>query len=71
MTALLAEAEQRLGVVIDRNGSNTRGFSSQGLCNLCWAVAVLDLQQHAQQVLQLAQACSSMWNSIGEGQQQL
>jgi hypothetical protein len=35
-------------------------------------VAVLDLQQHAQQVLQLTQACSSMWSSVEEeGQRQL
>jgi proline dehydrogenase len=29
-------------------------------------VAVLDLQRHAQQVLQLAQECSSMWSSTQE-----
>jgi hypothetical protein len=35
-------------------------------------VAVLDLQQHAQQVLQLGKACSSMWSNIEvEAQQQL
>jgi hypothetical protein len=71
MVALLAEVERRLAAA-DRKGSNSSKFSSQGLCNLCWAVAVLDLQQHAQQVLQLAQACSSMWTSAEQdGQRQL
>jgi hypothetical protein len=65
--ALLAEAEQRLGAA----NCDDR-FGSQALCNMCWAVAVPNLQQHAQQVLQLAQACSSMWSSTEEqGQRQL
>jgi hypothetical protein len=54
MAALLAEVQQRLTAA---GTSSSRSFNIiQGLCNLCWAVAVLDLQQHAQQVLQLAQA---------------
>jgi hypothetical protein len=69
MAALLAEVQQRLTAA---ETSSSCSFTSQGLCNLCWAVAVLDLQQHAQQVLQLAKACSSMWSSTDvEGQQQL
>jgi hypothetical protein len=63
MAALLAEVQQRLTAA---GTSSSRSYSSQHLCNLCWAVAVLDLQQHAQQVLQLAKACSSMWSSIEE-----
>jgi hypothetical protein len=69
MAALLAEVQQRLTAA---GTSSSRSFNSQNLCNLCWAVAVLDLQQHAQQVLQLGKACNSMWSSIEqEGQQQL
>jgi hypothetical protein len=69
MAALLAEVLQRLAAAETRS---SRSVNSQNLCNLCWAVAVLDLQQHAQQVLQLAQACSSMWSSTeAEGQRQL
>jgi hypothetical protein len=69
MGALLAEVQQRLAAAGARS---SRSCNSQDLCNLCWAVAVLDLQQHAQQVLQLAQACSSMWSSTeAEEQQQL
>jgi hypothetical protein len=67
MAALLAEAQQRLTAATT---SSNYGFKSQHLCNLCWAVAVLDLQQHAQQVLQLGKACSSMWSSIEEENQQ-
>jgi hypothetical protein len=61
--ALLAEVQQQL---VAAGARSSRSFNSQELCNLCWAVAVLDLQQHAQQVLQLAQACSSMWSSTEE-----
>jgi hypothetical protein len=69
MAALLAEVQQRLAAA---GTSSSRSFNSQELCNLCWAVAVLDLQQHVQQVLQLGKACGSMWSSIEvEGQQQL
>jgi hypothetical protein len=62
MGALLAEAQQQLKA---RSGKNRddMSFNSQELCNLSWAVAVLDLMQHAQQVLQLAQACSNIWSS--------
>jgi hypothetical protein len=67
MAALLAEVQQRLTAA--ETGSS-RSFNSQELCNLCWAVAVLDLQQHAQQVLQLVKACSSIWSSIHEKDQQ-
>jgi hypothetical protein len=61
MAALLAEVQQRLTAA---GTTSNCSFSSQGLCNLCWAVAVLDLQQHAQQVLQLGKACSTIWSSI-------
>jgi hypothetical protein len=70
MGALLAAAQQLLKAAPGTN-SGDRCFNSQGLCNLCWAVAVLDLQQHAQLVLQLAQACSSMWGSTVAEHQQL
>jgi hypothetical protein len=61
MAALLAGMQQRLAVA---ETSSSRSFNSQELCNLCWAMAVLDLQQHAQHVLQLGEECSSMWSSI-------
>jgi hypothetical protein len=71
MQILLAEVEQRLAAGTD-NSSAARSFNIQNICNVCWAMAVLDLQQHAQQVLQFMQACSSMWSSSApEGLQQL
>uniref|UniRef100_A0A383VGT6 RAP domain-containing protein n=1 Tax=Tetradesmus obliquus TaxID=3088 RepID=A0A383VGT6_TETOB len=70
MGALLAEVTQRLGVEI--KSSHSTRCNSQNLYNMCWAVAVLDLQQRAQQVLQLAQACSSTWgDTAAEEQRQL
>jgi hypothetical protein len=76
MAALLTEAQQRLAA--PRHGSSSsssdceQSLNAQGLCNMCWAVAVLDLQQHVQQVLQLAQAYSSQWDStVPQGLQQL
>jgi hypothetical protein len=68
VAALLAELQQRLvaGAVHDSNNT------SQHLCNLCWATAVLDQQQLASQVLHIAQACSSTWSStVTENHQQL
>jgi hypothetical protein len=39
----------------------------QHICNLCWAVAVLDLQQCVPQVLQLAGATAGLWtNPVAE-----
>jgi hypothetical protein len=72
MAALLAEAQQRLAAPEGGSSRNGRSLNAQELCNLCWAVAVLDLQQHAQQVLQLAEACSSQLDStVSEQLQQL
>jgi hypothetical protein len=69
MAALLAEVQQRLTAAGTSSGCS---FNNQDLCNLCWSVTVLDLRQHAQQVLQLGKACSSIWSSIGvEGQWQM
>jgi hypothetical protein len=71
MGALLAEPVQRL-LAYSEAGEVSRCFNSQELCSLCRAVAVVNVQQHAQQVLQLAQACSSKWSStVTEDQQQL
>uniref|UniRef100_A0A383V5C8 FAST kinase leucine-rich domain-containing protein n=1 Tax=Tetradesmus obliquus TaxID=3088 RepID=A0A383V5C8_TETOB len=65
MAALLAEAEKRmLAAKANRSSMSINILNCQDLCNLCWAVAVLDLPQHAQQVLQLAKACTSQWGSI-------
>jgi hypothetical protein len=51
--------------------ATTADASTASASAIC-AVAVLDLQQHSQQVLQLAQACSSKWSStVTEDQQQL
>jgi hypothetical protein len=60
VAAVLAEVQQRLAAGDVRDSNN---FKSQELCNLCWAAAVLDLQQHASQVLLMARACSDMWLS--------
>lgn len=40
------------------------------MCNLCWSVAVLDLQQYTKQVLLLVQACCQQWGSVTEAEQQ-
>jgi hypothetical protein len=65
MAALLTEAQLELAASRqDGSSKGGRNLTTQELCNLCWAVAVLDLQQHVQQVLQLAQACSSQWHSV-------
>jgi hypothetical protein len=73
MAALLAEAGERLAQQAGPGSSRDgRSLTAQQLCSLCWAVAVLDLQQHAQQVLHLAKACSSQWDSmVSEELQQL
>jgi hypothetical protein len=64
--ALLAETQQQMSADTG-TGSAARRLNSQILCNFCWSVAVLDLQQqHTQHVLQLAEACSSMWGSTEE-----
>ena len=47
-------------------------FTSQGMCNLCWSAAVLDLQQCVPQVLQLAAAASQVFSTASDkGTQQL
>jgi hypothetical protein len=44
----------------------------QGVCNLCWSAAVLDLQPCVPQVLRLAAATSELWRTgITEALQQL
>jgi hypothetical protein len=45
-------------------------FSPVSACATA-AAAVLDLQQYASQVLQMAHACSSTWSSTAEGHWQL
>jgi hypothetical protein len=44
---------------IETGSSSSSPLTSQELCNLCWSVAVLDLQQLAGSVLQLVQAAAS------------
>jgi hypothetical protein len=58
--ALLTAVQQRLaaGAMDDSNYCTIHS-----LCNMCWAAAVLDLQQHGSQVLHMAHACSSIWSS--------
>lgn len=52
--------------------SGASSFSADDLCNLCWCVAVLDLQHHAGLALQFACCCSEQWSEVGpEGLQQL
>jgi hypothetical protein len=45
-------------------------FSAQGVCNLCWSAAVLDLQQCVSQVLQLAAAASQLFSTTSDGNRQ-
>jgi hypothetical protein len=51
--ALLAEVCRRL-TAAGSGDSSSCAFSSQALANIYWAVVVLHMQQHAEQVLQLA-----------------
>ena len=44
----------------------TGSFTPQGLCNLCWSAAVLDLQQCVPQVLELAAAASQVFNGAND-----
>jgi len=39
-----------------------KAFDTQGFSNLCWSAAVLDQQQYARQVLELAAACSTVFS---------
>ena len=67
---LLQEAAQRLQQQRAQDGSSR--FTAQELCNISWSVAVLDLQQHTDQLLPLVQACSQQWQSMQvEGMRQL
>jgi very-short-patch-repair endonuclease len=52
---------QQVMVLLQHQGS--RGLNCQDSANLYWSVAVLDLRQHASQVLQLAAACSNQWGN--------
>jgi very-short-patch-repair endonuclease len=66
---LLEGIMQQAARLQQRHRSN---FVTQEFCNLCWAVAVLDMQQYVPAVLQLTQACSGMWDTVEtEGLQQL
>jgi hypothetical protein len=52
--------------------STTHNFTAQGLCNLCWSVAVLDIQQSKPQLFQLAAAVDQQWDTtVAEDKQQL
>jgi len=46
-------------------------FNTQGLCNISWSVAVLDLQQHMRQLQVLVQAAGQqqqLWDSMTDDQ---
>jgi hypothetical protein len=43
-------------------------FTPQGLCNLCWSAAVLDMQQVVPQVLQLAAAAGQIFSTFQHGE---
>jgi len=59
---LLSALLQQASVLLQQG---RRSFNCQDLCNLCWAVAVLDMQQHIPFVLQLARATTDMWDNVG------
>jgi hypothetical protein len=66
MDALLRRAEQ----LQEQHGSAIT--SVQELCNICWSIVVLDMQQYAHAVLQLAGGCSRRWDVMStEGMIQL
>jgi hypothetical protein len=62
--ALLQQAVELL------QGKDMDSFTIQGLCNLCWAAAVLDMQEEVHHVLQLVAASAQQWGSAIEGAQQ-
>jgi hypothetical protein len=73
---MLGHSSELLGRVLQQAvkllHQDSSSFICQGLCNLCWAVAVRDLQQHSALVLQLAAATSKVWVSTEpEGLRQL
>lgn len=59
--AVLTRLLQQALCMLEQDSS---GFVSQDLCNLAWAVAVLDMQQHLPAVLQLVQACDDLWAGL-------
>jgi hypothetical protein len=50
-----------LGQAVQLLQQDSSTFTCQALCNLCWAVAVLDLRQYMLAVLRLAEAASRVW----------
>ena len=65
--------EVLLQQAVTLQAGKTGSLNLQNICNLCWAAAVLDLQQCVPQVLQLAAAAGSLWGGStgGEHLQQL
>ena len=57
---LLGGALQQAVKLLQQDSSK---FTFQGLSNLCWAMAVLNLHQYVPAVLQLAEAASRVWDS--------
>jgi hypothetical protein len=65
---LLGVLLQQAVKLLQQDSSN---FVCQELCNLCWAVVVLDLWTYVPEVLQLAAAVRNVWGSQPEGLLQL
>ena len=59
---LLPDALLHQAVKLLQDGG-AQSFPIQGLCNLCWSAAVLDLQQCMPQVLQLAAAAHQLFST--------
>lgn len=53
---------QHATLLLSQQDDQRTKLKCQELCNICWAAAVLDMQQCSQEVLQLAQACSEVWD---------
>jgi hypothetical protein len=58
--------QQAVKLLQDGDTASLNSFNSQGLCNLCWSAAVLDLQQCVPQVLQLAAAASQVVSTASD-----
>jgi hypothetical protein len=74
--ALPAAAVQHAFILLQQrvlhSEAGRTGYDGQMFCNTCWAAAVLDLQQHVDAVLLLAQACTRQWDALrAEEQHQL
>lgn len=61
LKAILNQTSRLLTTSAGNTSSQSLNF--QGICNICWGCAVLDMQQYAEQLQQLAAHCLPAWSS--------